>query len=337
MAKKKSFSISNALMQGLEQTVMAAQNYSGELRIEVIPLKKLETDPDNPRDLALNFDDLHLGLAKDDKHYQRKIQEKDTLQTIAHSIKTQGIINPIVVYKHGEKYRLIAGERRALASIIAGKEDIQANVVEKKPEPLKLSLLQWIENIEREDLTLWERLRNLEKIIAAYAQENKKPPTEITPTDLSRLLGCSLPLAMNYVVVLNASAALKTLIQENSIKNLEKAAAIAKAPLIMQSQMMNSCLAGATLKQLKAIITDFEKKTAAATIKQSDSRGRKSSQINLGSTRNTKLAKSMFNALLEHQHAHTLKHEFAALNWEDYKAVTHAFRKLINHLEKTPH
>lgn len=334
MAKKKSFSISNALVQGLEETVIAAQNYSGELRIEVIPLKKIETDPDNPRDLALNFNDLHHGLAQDDTHYQRKIAEQETLQTIAHSIKTQGIINPIVVYKHGEKYRLIAGERRALASIIAGKEQIQANVIDKKPDALKLSLLQWIENIEREDLTLWERLRNLEKIIAAYTQEKKNSTADITPTDLGRLLGCSLPLAMNYVLVLHATAPLKALIRENSIKNLEKAATIAKAPESIQPQMINSCVAGATLKQLKAIAAQYDKSAKPAIVKQAGSRGRKAFQISFGTTRNIKLAKMMFDSLLQHPHSSGLKKEFLALNWQDYKAVTQAFRKLINHLEQ---
>ena len=58
MAKKKVFQISNALTEGLEETVSAAHNYSGELRVEAISLKKIEMDPENPRDLILTFDDL---------------------------------------------------------------------------------------------------------------------------------------------------------------------------------------------------------------------------------------------------------------------------------------
>ena len=45
MAKKKVFSIGSALSQGLEETIESAQNYSSELRVDVIPIKKIELDP----------------------------------------------------------------------------------------------------------------------------------------------------------------------------------------------------------------------------------------------------------------------------------------------------
>src|SRR5665213_1811369 len=156
MAKKKVFQISTALGDGLEETISAAQNYSGELRVDVIPLRKIEVDPENPRDLSLTFDDLFNGISESDVNYSRKHTELESLQSLAHSIKEQGIINPILVYKYGEKYRLVAGERRSLASILAGKSDIQSKILESKPNELKISLLQWIENIERSDLSLWE-------------------------------------------------------------------------------------------------------------------------------------------------------------------------------------
>ena len=90
-----------------------------------------------------------------------------------------------MVYKHGEKYRLIAGERRTLASILAGKADIQAKILDARPDELKISLLQWIENIERKDLSLWERLNNLEKIVHAYAESKNIPPNQVSITELS--------------------------------------------------------------------------------------------------------------------------------------------------------
>src|SRR3990167_6480431 len=121
MAKKKIFQISNALTEGLEETIIAAHHYLGELRIDVIPIKRIEVDPDNPRDLVLIFDDLYVGVSETDPNYIRKSKEIANLQTMANSIRKQGIINPIVVYKFGDKYRLVAGERKTLASIFAGK------------------------------------------------------------------------------------------------------------------------------------------------------------------------------------------------------------------------
>ena len=192
MAKKKTFAISSSLVQALGETVSAAKHYSGELNIDVVPLRKIELDPENPRDLALTFLDLYGDLYKDDSEYTRKKKEKETLQTLANSIKEQGVLNPIIVYKFGDKYRLITGERRTLASIICGKEDIQARILEGRPSQLTLGVLQWIENIEREDLSLWERLRNLEKITTAANEESKGSLNEITASNLSRIINCSL-------------------------------------------------------------------------------------------------------------------------------------------------
>jgi len=204
MAKKKVFTLSDTLANGLEETISAAQSYSGELRIDVIPLRKIETDPDNPRDLALTFSDIYNGLSESDAGYVRKSEEINSLQSISHSIKEQGIINPIVVYKFGEKYRLVAGERRTLASIIAGKIDIQAKILDSKPSELKISLLQWIENIERADLSLHERLKNLEKIVGTYAGTKNIQMDQVTITEISNLIGCVKSQAISYKAVLTA-------------------------------------------------------------------------------------------------------------------------------------
>lgn len=334
MAKKKVFQIGNALTEGLEETVSAAHNYSGELRVEAISLKKIELDPDNPRDLMLTFNDLFHGLSKDDKDYSRKIEEKTSLQSLANSIKEQGIINPVVVYKYGDKYRLIAGERRTLASVMAGKLEIQAKILDVKPNELKISLLQWIENIERQDLSLGERLNNLEKIIAASAKSQGTASHDVTPTDISRLLGCSLPHAMNYAAVLKADDKVKTFVQQNKIKNLEKAALIAtiKSDDVKQ-RAIDACLAGATLKQLKVISTqDKQKKVVAPT--QSSGRGRQALLVNLGTTKKVHVARIIADAVLRHEKVTHLKQHFATLNWTDYKSVNQAFRQLLKSLEQ---
>jgi len=336
MARKKVFQISNALTEGLEETVSAAHNYTGELRVEAISLKKIDMDPHNPRDLILHFDDLYNGVEKTDKDYQRKIQEIESLQTLANSIKHQGIINPIMVYKLGEKYRLIAGERRTLGSIIAGKLDIQAKILDTKPNELKISLLQWIENVERKDLSLWERLTNLEKIISADVGRNNTGLSHITATDLSRLLGCSLPHAMNYLALLNADDGLKELVRCNKIKNLEKAALIATIRLdSVKETAIEACLSGATLKKLKAISTqDKLKKNLVVHTMSLQSRGRQATVVNLGSTKKMSVARLIIESVLKHERLSYLKQHFSELNWDDYKSINHAFKQLLKTLEQ---
>jgi ParB family chromosome partitioning protein len=336
MAKKKVFQISNALTEGLEETVSAAHNYTGELRVEAISLKKIEMDPENPRDLILTFDDLLHGIDKNDKDYTRKIEEKQSLTSLANSIVEQGIINPVMVYKFGDKYRLIAGERRSLASIIAGKAEVQAKILDSKPNELKISLLQWMENVERKDLSLWERLNNLEKIVAAFATSNGLELRAVSPTDLGRLLGCSLPHAMNYSAALNADKKVQELIRSGKIKNLEKAALIAtiRSEGIKQAAI-DACLSGATLKKLKSISTqDRVKKVVVAQSSLPDTRGRQATSVNLGTTKKMNVARLIIDSVLMHEKAHHLKKHFAELNWSDYKSINHAFKQLLKTLEQ---
>ncbi len=336
MAKKKVFQISNALTEGLEETVTAAHNYNGELRVEIVPLKKIELDPENPRDLILNFEDLYNGIDKGDKNYLRKVSEKNSLQSLANSIKEQGIINPIVVYKHGDKYRLVAGERRTLASIIIDKSDIQAKILDSKPTELKISLLQWVENVERKDLSLWERLKNLEKIIYSYATDKNIEINAVSATDLSHLLGCSLPHAMNYIAVLTADNKLNGLIRHNQIKNLEKAALLSTIQTdYIKESAIGACLAGATLKQLK-VISNQEKKSKVVLTHQKllKGRGRQATFVNLGSTKKIQVAKLIIDSVLQNAKVTHLKAHFSELNWADYKSINHAFKQLLETLEQ---
>ncbi|MBS0358993.1 MAG: ParB/RepB/Spo0J family partition protein [Proteobacteria bacterium] len=330
MAKKKIFTIGNSLTQALTDTAVAASNYSGELHVDIIPLRKIELDPNNPRDLVLNFTDLYDGLSHDDELYNRKKNEKETLKSISNSIKEQGIINPILVYKHGDKYQLVAGERRTLASILAGKDDIPAKILTSKPNKLKLSILQWIENVEREDLSLWERIRNLEKIFTAYAEEQKKTIDQITPTEFSQVIGCSLQQGINYKNIMSAPQKLRSLIQNNQIKNIEKVALIAKAPPKMQDELITACLKGATLKELKKLTTIEIMESSL----EKEKRGRLLTKVNFGVTQNINVAKIIIQSVLKNDSFSFLNAKLHRIEWTDYKSVTKAFKFLIKTLEE---
>lgn len=325
---KKSFKIRGNLAEALDDTVSSAKNNAGELHIEIIPLRKISLDPDNPRDLALTFDDIYKGLSKNDDVLERKTAEKNKLSSLTKSIKEQGVINPIIVYKHNEQYRLIAGERRTLASILAEKEDIPAKILTSKPDQLKLSLIQWIENIEREDLSLWERMRNLEKILAAYAEAKQKNSSDITPTELSQLLGCSLQQGVNYRHVLNASDNLRVHIQSGDIKNIEKAAFIAKSPQKIHDYLTQACLNGATLSELKKLSRE------APLLNDKPVKGRPTTKINFGYTESTKAAKTIIDTILEHKNFQHLNNKFSDICWSDNKSVAMAFRQLVKLLEQ---
>ena len=254
--------------------------------------------------------------------------EKGALSSLTKSIKEQGVINPIVVYKHDDHYRLIAGERRTLGSILAEKADIPAKVLTSRPDELKLSLLQWIENMEREDLSLWERVRNLEKILSAYATSNQKQASEVAPTELSHLIGCSLQQGVNYRHVLNASDALRKYIQNGEIKNIEKVAFIAKSDDSIQATLIEACLAGATLSELKKLAREIP-----ATDKK-PTKGRPATKINFGSTKSSKAAKAIIDAVLNHKSFQHFSEKLGNVCLDDHKSIATTFRQLVKLLEQ---
>lgn len=335
LKQKKVFQISNTLREGLGDTIKAAENYGGQLRVEAVPLRKIELDPDNPRELILTLDDLPEGPEKNDPLYEKKNEEKKSLESIAASIQSEGVINPVLVYKHGDKYRVVAGERRTLASKLAGKLDIPAKILNEKPTELKLSILQWIENIERADLTLWERLRNLEKIVLNYRGDavNK---TQLTATEISKLIGCSLSHAMNYLLVLYAEDEVRIAIQNNKLRNLEKAALISKIE-IKEARLaaLQACINGVSMQELKSIVDTYKKTNNENNLLNIEKKaGRQSKMINLGNTRNTEVVKLLVESILSHSKYKHLENHFEKLNWKDLSVVSKAFNRLIKVLEE---
>lgn len=325
---RKTFKIRGNLAEALDDTVSSAKNHSGELHIEIIPLRKIELDPDNPRDFLLNFEDIHMNLTGTQEEKKRKKIEKDSLSSMVNSIIDQGIINPVVVYKYGDQYRLIAGERRTLASIIAKKTDIPAKILTTKPDQLKLSLIQWIENIEREDLTLWERLRNLEKIAHSLPDNNSKNIANITATNLSQLLGCSLQQGVNYRNLLSASDELRKHIQAGLIKNIEKAALIAKSPPNIQSKLTQACLNGSTLFEMKKIEKSKGKEEKKIPT------GRPVSKVNFRFTTNINVAKTIFGSIIKNKELESYTSNLREISWDDPKSIASAFQQLIKLLEQ---
>src|SRR5476649_2206876 len=172
MSKKKRFGISEAMTRGLSETINVVENNLGVFRNVVLPLSRVELDPENPRKLTIDLSDVRHGIRKDDPDATKKNEQLERLKELAHTIKSSGVINPIVVYKNGELYRVVAGERRCLASILVGKQEIEARVFTEKPRAYELKLIQWIENTAREDLTLDERLNNIQDIITEYQHQH---------------------------------------------------------------------------------------------------------------------------------------------------------------------
>ena len=112
----------------------------------------------NQQVVMINIDDILPNRFQP----RLKFNEEEILN-LAESIKEHGVIQPIVVRKLGDRYELIAGERRTKASTMAGKTTIPAIIVDlNDTESAEVAL---IENVQRQDLTSIEEAISYRKIL----------------------------------------------------------------------------------------------------------------------------------------------------------------------------
>ena len=122
----------------------------------------------------------------------RKKFDEEALNELAQSIKTYGILQPIIVEKKDGFYRIIAGERRWRAAKIAGIEEIPCLVRDEDEQRNKEISL--IENIQREDLNPIEKALGYRELIDNY---------NLRQQDLADKLGISRTNVTNTLRILN--------------------------------------------------------------------------------------------------------------------------------------
>lgn len=96
----------------------------------------------------------------------RKHFDKDSLNDLAESIRTHGVIQPIVVVRMGMRFMIIAGERRFRAAKIAGLTTIPAII--KNYTPQQIREISLIENLQREDLNPIEAARAIKQLMEEF-------------------------------------------------------------------------------------------------------------------------------------------------------------------------
>jgi ParB family chromosome partitioning protein len=134
--------------------------------LTLVPLAGVHPNPDQPR-----------------KHF-----DEEKLAELAASIKTHGLLQPIVVRPTAGGLELVAGERRFRAAQLAGVDRLPA-LVREVEDPLELAL---IENLQREDLSPLEEAEALADLIARHGYSHR---------EVAELLGKSRPYVSNILAL----------------------------------------------------------------------------------------------------------------------------------------
>ncbi|HVN04091.1 MAG TPA: ParB/RepB/Spo0J family partition protein [Bryobacteraceae bacterium] len=105
---------------------------------------------------------LPIDLIEPNPLQPRRVFQADRISELAQSIRANGIIQPLVVRRHAERYQLVAGERRWRAAKIAGVTRVPA-VIQEIPDE-RLLEITLIENIQREDLNPIETAQAFDRL-----------------------------------------------------------------------------------------------------------------------------------------------------------------------------
>lgn len=107
--------------------------------------------------------ELYLDDIIPNRFQPREVFNEEALQELSASIKEHGVIQPIIVRKIGDKYEIIAGERRYKATALAGLTKIPAII--RNLDDKEASKVALLENLQRRDLTAIEEARTFQKIL----------------------------------------------------------------------------------------------------------------------------------------------------------------------------
>ena len=130
-------------------------------------------DPTAQQDKSLSkMLEIKISHIIPDENQPRRKFNQEQLEALADSIKEHGVLQPIVVTKEGDKYKIVAGERRWRASQIAGKDTIPAIV--RTLDAQKRLELSLIENVQREDLNAIETATAYAKLRDQFNLSNEQ-------------------------------------------------------------------------------------------------------------------------------------------------------------------
>ena len=165
----------------------------------------------SPREAGLPQDDLLKMLPIEAicrGRYQPRTQiDPEALQTLADSIRAQGLVQPVVVRAIAQGYELIAGERRWRAAQLAGLAEIPA-LIKDLPDQAAAAVAL-IENIQREDLNALEEAGAFQRLIDEFG---------LTHQQVAEAVGRSRAAVSNGLRLLELAEPVKALIHQGEIE-----------------------------------------------------------------------------------------------------------------------
>lgn len=339
MTKKQRYAITDDSLDELETIIRTNKEQSGvDFQLHAIDIRKVVIES-NQRVFTLQTSDIDdegkLLPDNDTLKHKRKAAEYDSLLPLSKSIKEKSLQNPISVYKKNDKLILKTGQRRLLATLIAGHRSILARVWSKVPDHYEIEIDQWIENFNREGLATKDSVSAVKKIAFLWCEKNKR---DISVTELAKVIYCSKAQAVKYHAFLSAPDEIEDAINTGKLTNLKKAYELCK---IEDSVERKNLLADVISGELTQDMIERLVSTSRGTNEQTcgvkkQVTGRSPKRITLGYTKSTEIVQDIVSAILEQKKYESLNNDFKEIkdiSW-DYRAASNMFKKLLSSMEK---
>lgn len=208
---------------------------------------------------------LPIEFLQRGQYQPRRDMDPQALEELSQSIKTQGVMQPIVVRPIGkDKYEIIAGERRWRASQLAGLDKVPCVIREVADEAAIAMAL--IENIQREDLNPIEE---------AMALQRFQDEFELTQQQVAEAVGKSRTTVTNLLRLMNLSAESKTMLERGDIE-MGHARAILTLESLKQTEAARHIAAkGLSVRQAEALVRRMQQEAEAKPAQKLDPNVRK--------------------------------------------------------------
>lgn len=198
--------------------------------------------------------ELDIDLIEPNRKQPRKYFDETALEELAASLKTYGMIQPVVVKKNGDYYELIAGERRWRAAKIAGMDKIP--VVVKKWEEAEAFEAALVENVQREDLNPIEEAESYYRLQEEF---------QLSQEQIAQKVGKSRSAITNAMRLLQLDERVRQLVIENKLTGGHARTLLPVTDGDVQLAMAEKILAeGLSVRAVEALVKAYQQKQTEA-------------------------------------------------------------------------
>ncbi|MGZ6298565.1 MAG: hypothetical protein ACXWM2_04170 [Parachlamydiaceae bacterium] len=335
--KKPQLGVQAATITKVAEQIAAAESAKLlEYEVRQVPLSDILLWEDQPRTFHLKINDVIAGeIDPADPQSDAKKEELEGIVSLAMSQKEFGILNPPLAYAlPGKKVQLMGGQRRTMAAIFAilhiktkidedsqhvnqividsqpdtarlEAERIAVKVFFRRPDQLTLEKLGVVDNVQRTELPIGDRIRWLLK----FADKRVEQGADVHWRDLVETLGLSRSQAYEWLFI----------VQSRDDKFVQK---------VIEKLLVGDATFGRLLEMAKA--TQETREGLYNNWYGYRPAPDKLTRISLGKTSNFNAIKSLIMANIEDE----FKKDFDQIDWANPKLVKKAFEDFLNYWEK---